>query len=580
MLFFARAYPKRTAIMLGCLVLAALAEGIGLSSMMPLLGIAARLGLGVETQGPGPRSDSALERIVTNALATVGAEPSIGLLLVLIVSGIALKSVMLLMAEKQVGYTVAQVATDLRLALIRNLLAARWEYYVRQPVGALANSFATEAARAAMAYNRGAEICMLGIQALLYLALAASVSVPVVFGATGAGIGIALGLKHLVRRTRKAGAKQTELLRSLLGQLTDVLFSVKPIKAMAREGLVGPLLEEETQRLNLAMRREVLSKSKLKALQEPLVVSALALGLYFALARWGLPLDAVVLLALLFTRTLNCLNKVQKEYQAMVASESAFWSLQRTIEGSTVQAEILSGSIPAKLTREVTLRQVSFAYGERSVLRDASLRIPVGELTLLVGASGAGKTSILDLVIGLVRPQSGEVWIDDCPLSEVDLKSWRTMVGYVAQETLLLHESILVNVTLGDKAVTAKEVEQALRDAGIWEFVSALPNGMSTLVGERGSGVSGGQRQRIAIARALVRKPQLLILDEATASLDPESEAAVCATVQRLRGRVTLLAISHQAALLEAADRAYRIENGAVQLIRERGVAGQSVHVA
>jgi ATP-binding cassette subfamily C protein len=264
----------------------------------------------------------------------------------------------------------------------------------------------------------------------------------------------------------------------------------------------------------------------------------------------------------------------------MVACESAFWSLQQTIDRSTAQAETLSGSLPARLAREVTLRHVSFAYGERPVLRDASLRIPVGELTLLVGASGAGKTSILDLVIGLVRPQSGEVWIDDLPLSEVDLKSWRTIIGYVAQETFLLHESILVNVTLGDKTVTSEAVEQALRDAGIWEFVSALPNGMSTPVGERGSGISGGQRQRIAIARALVRRPQLLILDEATASLDPESEAAVCATVQRLRGRVTLLAISHQAALLDAADRAYRLENGAVHLIRERGAAGQSVNFA
>jgi len=580
MLFFARAYPKRTAIMLGCLVLSVLAEGLGLSSVLPLLGMAAKANLGGDTPGAAFHADSKLERIVTDVLAMVGARPSIGLLLVLIVCGIAVKALLLLMAEKQIGYTVAQVATDLRLALIRSLLAARWEYYVRQPVGALANSFATEASRAAMAYNYGAGICTLGIQSVLYLALAASVSVPVMLGATGAGLCIGLGLKHLVRKTRKAGIKQTSLLKSLLGQLTDVLFSVKPIKAMAREELVGPLLEEETHRLNLALRREVLSKSTLRAFQEPLVVGALAVGVYVALTRWGLPLDAAVLLAVLFTRTLMCLNKVQKEYQSMVACESAFWSLQRTIERSTSNAEALSGSLPARLTQAITLRHVSFAYAERPVLNDVSLQIPVGQLTLLLGASGAGKTSILDLVIGLVRPQSGEVWVDDLPLRDVNLKSWRSMVGYVAQETFLLHESILVNVTLGDQTVTSEDVEQALRDAGIWEFVSALPNGMLTPVGERGSGISGGQRQRIAIARALVRKPQLLILDEATASLDPESEAAVCATVQRLRGRVTLLAISHQAALLEAADRAYRLENGAVQLIRERPELGHSVNVA
>jgi ATP-binding cassette, subfamily C, bacterial len=577
--FFAQAYPKRTSTMLGCLLLAAIAEGIGLSSLLPLLGLAAKVSLGGESQGGGSHANSGLERVVTNALAALGVRPSIGLLLALIVFGMTLKALLLLMAQKQIGYTVAQVATDLRLALIRSLLAARWEYYVRQPVGALANSFATEAFRAAQAYQYGASICTLGIQAVLYLSLAASVSFPVMFSATGAGLCIGLGLKHLVRKTRKAGAKQTTLLKSLLGQLTDVLFSVKPIKAMAREGLVGPLLEEETHRLNRALRREVLSKETLKALQEPLVVGSLAGGLYIALTRWGLPFDAVVLLAVLFARTLICLNKVQKEYQSMVACESAFWSLQETIDLSSSQSESLSGNIPARLTREVALRHINFAYGERSVLRDVSLNIPVGQLTLLIGPSGAGKTSILDLVIGLLRPQSGEVWIDDLPLREVNLKSWRWMVGYVAQETFLLHESIFVNVTLGDQSLTSDEVEGALRAAGVWDFVSALPEGMFTPVGERGSGISGGQRQRIAIARALVRKPQLLILDEATASLDPESEAAICATVRRLRGLMTILVISHQPALLEVADKVYCLEDGRVKRI-DRSIKSPPVRIA
>jgi ATP-binding cassette subfamily C protein len=577
---FARAYPRRTCIMFGCLLLSALAEGVGLSSLLPLIGLAAKVGSPGEMQAGETHPSSGLERTVTDVLTSFGLQPSIGLLLSLIVCGMALKALLLLVAQKHIGYTVAQVATDLRLALLRALLAARWEYYVRQPVGALANSFSTEASRAAQAYQSGATICTLGIQAVLYLSLAASVSLPVMVSASITGMLIGFGLKRFVRKTRKAGAKQTALLKGLLGQLTDVLFSVKPIKAMAREGLVGPLLEEETHRLNRALRREVLNKETLKALQEPLVIGSLAGGLYIALMRWGLPLDAVVLLAVLFARTLICLNKVQREYQAMVACEAAFWSLQGTIERSTVQAEQLSGKAPARLMQELSLRRVNFSYGERSVLRDVSLRVPVGQLTMLIGPSGAGKTSILDLVIGLVRPQSGEIWIDELPLGEVDLKAWRSTVGYVAQETFLLHESVLVNVTLGDPDLTPAEVENALRAAGVWEFVATMPDGMFTPVGERGSGVSGGQRQRIAIARALVHKPQLLILDEATASLDPESEAAICATVQRLRRSMTILAISHQPALLETADRVYRLEGGTVQLVRGREDAGRAVHVA
>lgn len=567
LLYFARTYPRRTALMLGCLLLSAIAEGIGLSSLLPLLGLVAKPHNGGSDFGKVGSGGSHLESIVSQGLSTLGLQPSLGLLLMVIVCGMFLKAALMLLAQKQIGYTVAQVATDLRLTLLRSLLAARWEYYVRQPVGALANSFATEASRAAMAYQNGATMVSLSLQAVLYLSLAAVVSFPVMLGATVVGGGIGFGLKHLVRRARRAGAKQTRVLKTLLGQLTDVLFSVKSIKAMAREALVGPLLEEETHRLNRALRREVLSKETLKALQEPLVIGALAGGLYLAMTRWSLPLDALILLAILFARTLVCINKVQKEYQALVACEAAFWSLQGTIARSREHHEASSGTARPLLTRAIALRNVSFSYGNHAVLHEVSLEAPVGQLTTVIGPSGAGKTSILDLVIGLVRPQRGEIWLDDTPLSQVDLKAWRATVGYVAQETFLLHENVFLNVTLGDQDLTPVEVEKALRASGAWDFVSAMPEGIYTPVGERGSGISGGQRQRIAIARALVRRPQLLILDEATASLDPNSEAAIRETVKTLSGTMTILAISHQPALLEIADRVYRLEDGHVRQV-------------
>ena len=183
-------------------------------------------------------------------------------------------------------------------------------------------------------------------------------------------------------------------------------------------------------------------------------------------------------------------------------------------------------------------------------------------MTLLIGPSGTGKTSTVDLIAGLLQPQSGAVYIDGVPLTFIDLKAWRNAIGYVPQEMLLLHESVFANVTLGDTALTEEDVQAALRAAEAWAFVQNLPAGMATRVGERGARLSGGQRQRIAIARALVHAPQLLILDEATTALDPESEAAICQTVQRLRGTMTILAISHQPALLDIADHVYRLEDG------------------
>ena len=170
----------------------------------------------------------------------------------------------------------------------------------------------------------------------------------------------------------------------------------------------------------------------------------------------------------------------------------------------------------------------------------------------------------MDLVTGLLRPQVGEVWIDEAPLAELDLKMWRHQIGYVPQETILLHDTVLNNVILGDPDLSEADAQKALRAAGAWEFVDAMPLSMQTIVGERGGKLSGGQRQRIAIARALVHQPKLLILDEATSGLDPESETAVCDTLQQLRGELTILAISHQSALVKIADKAYRIQDGRI----------------
>jgi len=211
------------------------------------------------------------------------------------------------------------------------------------------------------------------------------------------------------------------------------------------------------------------------------------------------------------------------------------------------------------------------------VFRGATLVIPAGEWTSITGASGQGKTTLVDLVTGLLRPQRGDVRVDGTRLSDLDLHAWRRKIGYVPQETLLLHESIFTNVTLGDPGLDEGDVERALRAAGAWGFVSALPEGMHWWVGERGARLSGGQRQRIAIARALVHRPKLLILDEATSGLDPETEAEICATLEALRGDLTILAISHQTGLVDQAGVVYGVEDGRVTRTRGAPAAASKV---
>jgi ATP-binding cassette subfamily C protein len=560
----ARMYPGRSALTLVSLLFAGVADGLSLLLLLPLLNLATS-----DTARVPGNGLSGLGHMLTEALSAIGVTPTVGALLVVIVVCLSLKSVFLLLANAQVGYTVAHVATDLRLSLLRSLLAARWEFYVRQPLGSLTNAIGTEAIRASQAYFQGVKTLVVLIQTIVYAGVAFFVTWKGALLSLAVGGMLLYGLRWLVRMAHHAGMRQTQLLKSLLTRLADSLQSVKPLKAMAREELVGSLLGSENKRLNRALRRDVTSTEALSEVQDLTVALIMTCGLYVALIQWKLPFNAVIVMVLVLARSLASLGKTQRQYQRMRSYESAFWSLQAVVDDASRARETNPGGTSPRLDKSVRLNNVSFGYEKISVLRNASLTVPAGSFTTIMGPSGAGKTTIADLIIGLLRPQEGEILIDNVSLEQVDLRQWRRMIGYVPQESFLLHETVLWNVTLGDPEVNEADVEAALRAAGAWEFVAELPQQIHSSVAERGMALSGGQRQRIAIARALAHRPKLLILDEVTSSLDPQTEAAICRTLQGLRGGLTILAISHQPAVVEAADRIYRIQSSEVILVRD-----------
>jgi ATP-binding cassette subfamily C protein len=226
----------------------------------------------------------------------------------------------------------------------------------------------------------------------------------------------------------------------------------------------------------------------------------------------------------------------------------------------------MRGGITPTFDVGASFQSVSFSYGKKPVIINASFPVRAGKVTTVTGPSGVGKTTLADLLLGLHRPTAGEVFIDDVPLAKIDLLRWRNMTGYVPQEVMLFHDTVAVNVSLGEPEFTRDDVEQALQQAGCWDFVSQLPEGMDTIVGERGSGLSGGQRQRIALARALIHKPKLLILDEATSALDPLTEATIVRNICELSRQtgLTVLSISHQPIWVANADIVLEIEEGHV----------------
>jgi ATP-binding cassette subfamily C protein len=565
-LAFFRAYPGRTALMVTLLILSGAAEGVGLVTLFPLLEI---------TLGSGAEATSVITQSMQSLFGAVGLEPRLELLLALVVVAMAAKSAFLWLAFIQVGYTVAQVETDQRLGLIRHLLAVEWSYFARQPTGHFANAISAETSRTSQAYRSACATLAGVIQAGIYLLLVMAIAWQVVAVAVVITPLMFFVFRGFMTMSRSAGLEQTTVLRGLVGRVTELIPGIKTVKAMGRERQILPFLEAETNDFNLARRRAVQAVQSLKALREPLIVLVLAIGLYGAIQSTAAPPATVLVAAVIFYRVMTTLSNVQSNYQDLTINESAYWSVYEKMRDAKEHAEPQDDDeAVVRLNRRIRFDDVSFGYQDRLVLRNATFEIPARSLTTIVGGSGEGKTTLVDLLVGLLRPVSGEILIDDTPLEGRARIAWRRHIGYVPQEVLLFNDSVLRNVTLGAEGLSREDVEWALEAAGAIDFVRALPDGLDQVVGERGTELSGGQRQRISIARAIVTHPDLLILDEATTALDPETERSVCDALRRLTETITIVAISHQPAIKAVADQILEVSGGEVSEVGRPVAAG------
>ena len=325
-----RAYPKESAIVTLTLFLAGLAEGFGIATLLPLLGLVA---------GGESRNNTELGRMIADTLQAVGLQPTVGMLIVLILVLMTAKTGLILFAARQWSLYAARVETNFRMEFIRALMGARWEYFISQRHGSLANSITTEARNASETYLLVCRITAAGLQAAMYVAVALLVSWKVTIVALiGGALTLSL-LNGFVTMARRAGERQTDLLREVSARLVDSVQGIKPLKAMACEERLVPLLEKDMHDLYDARSKEVLSGESLNTLSEFALVCLVAIGILVAFTVWGASLETVMLFAVLAWRTFGKMRIVQQNYQWLRRMESAFWSLRSAIDQATAANE-------------------------------------------------------------------------------------------------------------------------------------------------------------------------------------------------------------------------------------------------
>ncbi|MFF9323422.1 ABC transporter ATP-binding protein [Streptomyces sp. NPDC014776] len=316
-----------------------------------------------------------------------------------------------------------------------------------------------------------------------------------------------------------------------------------------------------------------------------LVLAGAALVSYYDM--WGVSPGDVVMLSAFLTTLTNSTTTLAGLAPVITKGLESVRSVGEVLQAPELEDNEGKAEL-ASLRGAITFEQVGYAYdGGRSAVRDFTLSVAPGETVALVGASGAGKSTVLNLVIGFIRPTSGRLLLDGTDMAGLDLRTYRRFVSVVPQESILFDGTIRENVAYGMEDEADEEaVRAALRDANALEFVDRLPQGLDTLVGEHGARLSGGQRQRLAIARALIRDPKVLILDEATSALDTRSEALVQQALARLLHGRTTFVVAHRLSTVRGADRIVVmgdgrvLETGTHDELLHRGGAYTALHAA
>ena len=355
----------------------------------------------------------------------------------------------------------------------------------------------------------------------------------------------------------------------IVGQVLD---GIKELKILNRNKFFfNKFSENESKDLVLSNYIKIISLTP-RFFYEIVFILCIFLFLFYQLNYYSDTKEIIPILALYaaaFFRLLPSANRILQHSQRLMNISKIIKEIHEEFKSLNVNLIKKNNGKTFEFKKEIKIENLSFHYDERkkNIIKNLNLKINFGEQIGIIGESGSGKSTIINLLTGLLSPKNGSIKADDVDI-ENNISCWQKQIGYVPQDTFILDDTLLKNIALGitEKDILNNKIEQVLEQTRIKNFVNSLPKGLQTEVGEDGAQISGGQKQRIGIARALYLNPKLLILDEATSALDVEVESEILSEIKKLKNKITIIVISHRASALVGCDKIYKLEKGNLNL--------------
>ncbi len=470
--------------------------------------------------------------------------------------------------EVAIRYAILRI----KYAVVRGLFGdalhtffkARWEFFSGSEQGRLLNTLNKELNTIGDTLGQLATLFAQVIQIGIYLAVPLWLNAPMTLTALGLTVLFGVPFMLLHRISYRLGKRNTETANVLMGVLSEVLGAARLILGFGRQAQSRErYLMAFDRHVHVTLRSHTLA-TVVPSFFKPLAMLSVVIAMGFTIQQQARisELAAVMWSLLAAMPILSDLLQGNIQISNFLPSYEQLISLR---EKAAKVEEIEGRRIFTQMERGVELKDLDFTYpGRIQTLKGLNIHIPKGQMTALVGESGSGKSTVTDLVLGLQIPERGQVLIDGVSLGDWKQNSFRERIGYVPQDPLLFNGSIRDNLLWSFEQAKEDDLWGALRLANAEDFVKELPQGIGTLVGDRGVRLSGGQRQRIALARALLRKPDLLILDEATSSLDSESELLIQQSMEQVAQDTTILVVAHRLSTIAKADQVYVMRHGRV----------------